>query len=88
MQGFAEKKAEKLIRVNVDFAERIEGITISGDFFVHPEECLALIEESLVGLDVNEIGNAAKMISGVMESNSIQLIGITPEIIQEVIWRP
>lgn len=85
MEGFAEKKAEKLIRVNVDFSDRIEGIMISGDFFIHPEEALEAIESLLTGLKLTELDHISSRIAGLLAANEIQLVGVTPEIIQDVV---
>ncbi len=85
MHGFAEKKAEKLIRVDVDYSDRIDNITISGDFFVHPEELLELVEESVVGIKLSELDSVADRVDAIMNAKNIQLIGITSKDIEEVV---
>jgi lipoate-protein ligase A len=85
MQGFAEKKAEKLIRVNIDYSEKIDAITISGDFFIHPEEAVELMENQIKGLALSELDLISPRISSLINSHDIRLIGITPQIIEEVV---
>lgn len=85
MKGFAEKKAEKLLRVNVEYTDIIESIEISGDFFVHPEESLTLLENAINGLKVTELDLVVPRIVSVVNSNSIDLVGITPYDIRDVV---
>jgi hypothetical protein len=45
-------KSQKLIRIMLEYDEiedTINRITISGDFFLYPEEALELLEADLVG---------------------------------------
>ena len=45
-------KSQKLIRVMVEYDETenaINSITITGDFFLHPEEALETLEANLIG---------------------------------------
>ena len=45
-------KSEKLIRIMLEYYEienTISSITISGDFFLYPEEALEILEANLVG---------------------------------------
>lgn len=45
-------KSEKLIRIMLEYNEienTISSITISGDFFLYPEEALEILEANLVG---------------------------------------
>ena len=45
-------KSEKLIRIMLEYDEienTISSITISGDFFLYPEEALEILEANLVG---------------------------------------
>ena len=85
MHGFAEKKSGKLVRVNIEYGEKIEDITISGDFFIHPEESLELIEKRLRGLRISELHDVSGIVSDLIWNNHIELIGITPETISEAI---
>lgn len=45
-------KSQKLIRIMLEYDEienTISSITISGDFFLYPEEALEILEANLVG---------------------------------------
>jgi lipoate---protein ligase len=45
-------KSEKLVRIMLEYDEienTISSITISGDFFLYPEEALEILEANLVG---------------------------------------
>jgi lipoate-protein ligase A len=45
-------KSEKLVRIMLEYDEienTIGSITISGDFFLYPEEALEILEANLVG---------------------------------------
>jgi lipoate---protein ligase len=45
-------KSEKLIRIMLEYDEienTISSVTISGDFFIYPEEALEILEANLVG---------------------------------------
>jgi lipoate---protein ligase len=45
-------KSQKLIRIALEYDERentINSITISGDFFLYPEEALEALEARLIG---------------------------------------
>ncbi len=57
MIGSASEKIAggKLVRVSVDYEERISSVRITGDFFMHPEEAIALIEKALVGSTKDEV---------------------------------
>jgi len=45
-------KLEKLLKIELKFQEnplQIHSIKITGDFFVHPEETIEILEDNLVG---------------------------------------
>jgi len=69
----------KLIKVKlwVD-SEKIERITILGDFFLHPEETIQAIENALIGTELN-VTSIESTISKVMSESDAKLIGATPE---------
>ena len=88
MQGVATEKVPggKLLRIYVDYGEKINSVKITGDFFLHPEEAVEEIEKSLSGVKVNTEENLlTSIISNVVSTNKIELIGITPEAIARVI---
>ncbi len=53
-----------------------------GDFFLHPENTLDLIEQRLVGVHTSEIASVIQRVLDVCEA---EFIGVTPQDIQEVI---
>ena len=70
----------KLVEVKVECQAEIENVEILGDFFIHPEESIQKIEESLLGLDVKEDEETiANLIERVVTKNNIEMIGVTPE---------
>ncbi len=88
MKGFASEKIKggKLVRINVEYGDRIEDVKITGDFFMHPEETLFEIEDALRGVDAKE-GEAAiaERISTLVAERKAQLIGVAPEDIARVL---
>lgn len=69
----------KLVKVKLWIdAEKIERITILGDFFLHPEETIQAIENALVGTELN-VTSIESIISEVMSESNASLIGATPE---------
>jgi lipoate-protein ligase A len=82
MKGKSVKKVPggKLIRVDVEYGEIIEQVKITGDFFLHPEDCLTAIEESLKGsrLPIDKPRLQGK-IEGVLKVQQADLIGVSVE---------
>ena len=67
----------KLVKVKLEAASgKISEVKILGDFFLHPEETLQIIEESLIGspADKTSIENT---IGQVLVKNETTLIGAT-----------
>ena len=67
----------KLVKVKLEAASgKISEVKILGDFFLHPEETLQIIEESLIGspADKTSIENT---IGQVLVENETTLIGAT-----------
>lgn len=75
----------KLVKVKlwVD-SGKIEQITILGDFFLHPEETIQAIENSLTGAELNAT-SIENLISRVMSESDATLIGATPKDLASVI---
>ncbi|MBI3413560.1 MAG: hypothetical protein HY051_05805 [Candidatus Aenigmarchaeota archaeon] len=79
MQGVSTEKIQggKLLRVKVDFGDKINRVQITGDFFAHPEDVIEKIEVSLGGLDLGvreqEMQNK---IDGVIVKTGADLVGI------------
>lgn len=81
MHGVSTEKIPggKLLRVKVDYNKVIKEVSITGDFFLYPEESIEKIELALFGLDIND--SEEKMvgiINEVLKENNIQLVGIDP----------
>ena len=88
MKRFASKKVEggKLLKIEVDYDKKINNVKITGDFFLHPEDSINEIENSLKGLDVNEKeDNIIKKINEIVEKNNVEMIGISAEAIAETL---
>ncbi|MCX8199845.1 MAG: hypothetical protein N3G76_00030 [Candidatus Micrarchaeota archaeon] len=76
-------KGGKLVRVDVRFEdERIAGIRITGDFFVHPEDALLCIEQKIIGLHINSIEDGVKE---AFSSANAEIVGFSALDISEMI---
>ena len=81
-RGKAVKKVPggKLIRIEADYEEIVSDVKITGDFFLHPEECLIKIEQMLKGsrlpLDKPVLMN---MIESLLIKEHADLIGVSAE---------
>ena len=76
----------KLISVKVIYWKSIDEIQILGDFFVYPEESLAIIEKSLLGTDLKASEDEiSRNVQSVVDKNRITLVGVTPESIAQAI---
>lgn len=88
MHGESKLKSpgEKLISIKLTYWDRIDDIQILGDFFIHPEESLALLEDSVKGMGAGsseaEFAGAIRLAA---DRNSISMIGISPESIAKAI---
>ena len=72
----AEEKVPggKLARVTIGQDGRVE---ISGDFFAHPEEGIALVEDALRQLDgTMPVGAIEQLLFSLVEECNIELIGV------------
>ncbi len=77
LKGSAIYKVEggKLLKIALEAEKgKILSIRIFGDFFLHPEEAIELIEKGLQGAELKEESLMEK-IDSVVEGNSIQLFG-------------
>jgi lipoate-protein ligase A len=82
-----KENGEKLLRLYLDEAGGvIRSVRLSGDFFMHPEEGVSLIERALEGLQVNE-DEIIRAVTAAVERHSIQLVGISPGTIAQAILR-
>lgn len=88
MEGSAKQKVPggKLLSIKVSYSQKIESVKIMGDFFLYPESSLKLIEESLIGFDIDEdLSKISSKVSEVILNNHIELLGITPQSIEQTI---
>ena len=77
--GKATYKVEngKMIKVSLeDSGGKIQEIKITGDFFLHPEEFIEVLEHSLVGLTL-EKSNLLMKIKNMTKKHKVVLIGAT-----------
>lgn len=76
-----------MLHVQVDLADgTIVNVTITGDFFIYPEEALAAIERSLIGVDGSGTkGEALKRVNEVLSREGAQIIGFSPADLATVI---
>ena len=81
----AKPDNSKLIRISysiVDF--KISNIKISGDFFIHPEEAIEIIEKSIIGLAIDFV-IITTTLDRVLKENNIQMQGISTSTIADLI---
>ncbi len=68
----------KLLKIALQAEEaRIASVKIRGDFFLHPEESIELLEAGLKGEQLQQ-EKLMKKIASIVESNSIKLFGFNP----------
>jgi len=86
--GYAEFKAPKgLIKVDVELAgDRILRISISGDFFMYPEDALERFERSLINSRVDK-KNLMDRVENFFESTGARTPMVEPEHWVEAILR-
>ncbi|VVB98493.1 Lipoate-protein ligase A subunit 2 [uncultured archaeon] len=79
----------KLVRLELEHdGSRIVCAKITGDFFLHPEDALAEIENSLAGTDLRSPESAfSARISRITSSSSAEMVGFSPEILARLIVR-
>lgn len=76
----------KFLRVKIEAAEKINTVSITGDFFLHPEESLPAIEKSLLGLPTQTPENIfAEKIHSVLAEQKANFIGVSAEDIAQTI---
>ncbi|MEM5871326.1 MAG: lipoate protein ligase C-terminal domain-containing protein [Candidatus Aenigmatarchaeota archaeon] len=73
----------KLLRIEVEIENDIvKQIKITGDFFIHPEEGILLIEKAIKGSSINEI---AKKINEIVKNKNLLIIGFEGKDVQNAI---
>ena len=82
MRGSATKKISggKLIRVDVVYTDQVEQVKITGDFFLHPEELITVLEESLAGTEIPLSEDLlVDRVQSIIKNNDATVIGFSPE---------
>ena len=75
----------KLVKIELDFSgTKINSVKINGDFFLHPEQGIELIEKSLSGKGI-EKKNLIDAVNSSVKKNSLELFGISAEGIADAI---
>ena len=70
----------KLVRVDVVYSKHVERVKITGDFFLHPEELIIEIEESLAGADIPIIKSVlVERVEAILSHHDAILIGFSPD---------
>jgi len=78
----AERKIEggKLVHVSIRHEDDlIRSITVTGDFFIHPEEDLQKLEEAAKGLPLNRPDQIAEVLNRAIRENGTRIIGFSVE---------
>ena len=72
---------EKLVRISVEKEGRnIKNINISGDFFIHPENGICLLEEAITGQEIKS-DCLKEALNKIVKENNLELIGISTDTI-------
>lgn len=69
-----------MLRIKVTFGEVVESVQLTGDFFLHPEEMVTKLEESLRGLHVASSRDLFldRLRHSIVE-NRVELIGVSAD---------
>ena len=73
----------KMLKINVELEDNvIRSIKLTGDFFIFPNEAVEDIENYLINMNINDISDK---LSKFIENNTIEVIGFSPENLEEII---
>ncbi len=73
----------KLLRIKLEVQENeIKDISITGDFFMYPEEGIEYIEKALKGININEVEEKTRE---VIAERNIEITGFSPKDLQKAI---
>jgi lipoate-protein ligase A len=76
----------KLITAKVVYGSEIKRVELTGDFFIHPEEGLSVIESSIEGMPSNAPEeDVAAEVQSAMDANMVQAIGIDASSVAKVV---
>ena len=87
LKEFSKKVPQgKLVRLKIDFDSKINFIQINGDFFLHPEEAIEKIENSLIGKNIsNSVEQFEQNISNSLKKQNAQFVGLTSNDLAQII---
>lgn len=83
MKGKSVYKAGKLVKISLDYSDnKINSISITGDFFIYPEDTIKKLESDLIGskLDAKELELKIKQ-----STHAAEVFGFTPDQLAEAI---
>jgi|YNPNPStandDraft_1061719.scaffolds.fasta_scaffold00148_4 lipoate-protein ligase A len=70
----------KLVRVDITYSERLERVKITGDFFLHPEDVLIIIEDALTGAQLPlDKSSLIEKVQSILEREKAVLVGFSPQ---------
>lgn len=73
----------KMLNVDIEIEQnKIKEIKLTGDFFIFPNEAIKDIENFLKDTPINQIN---KNLSNFLKENSIEIIGFSPQDIENLI---
>ncbi|MFH0972140.1 MAG: hypothetical protein V1835_06260 [Candidatus Micrarchaeota archaeon] len=77
----AKVEGGKLLRMELELTpERVKSIKITGDFFIHPEDSLVVIEKALaMTLPDAEMNVIANNLKDIVADQGIQMVGVSAE---------
>lgn len=88
MQSKIESKVEggKLVRMELHLSDgKVTSIKITGDFFIHPEDSLQIIEKAFLSLDPKEKTDLLEIrLTDLVTSQGIQMLGVTPKALASI----
>ncbi len=86
VQARQKVKEGKLVKAEIEYDEGVTKVKITGDFFLHPEETLEKIEQSMIGLKKDaSVESIIHNIRRIAEADDTVMIGIGPESLALVI---
>ena len=76
----------KLVTAEVTYGSNIGRVKLTGDFFIHPEEGISVIESSIDGIAISsDEKDIAIAVQAAIDDNGIQVIGIDAKSIAKVV---
>ncbi|MDQ2846702.1 MAG: lipoate--protein ligase family protein [Actinomycetota bacterium] len=88
MRGEYKVPGGKLVAVDVEVVDgRLAGVSVSGDFFLEPDEALEDIDAALTGMPIDAgVEQLAQAITGALP-DGVSMIGFTPEAVAIAVRR-